>query len=524
MSEGFYFFDDARLPSEEPDERGISAEDSYNLLGQYGAFTPVFGLPSPLPGEDVPQPSIEMDPMENESHGGMFVTPDPDEGRLRYSMSLSIHNTPPGDFQMLSPGRQDTGGDCRIVDEEDCSPEAREKWLKSKSKHGTSAGRNFGDFVIKVEPGLGRARPANLVDIQKRLIAQHNATRLRKSGASTIFSSRTRPINLTPSPRTKPKPRRGTLHQQRSLDDIVDVKEEFQSIMRREEDDVRWMEQNDDDGGTEELETLKMLKRSFEQQQKSKDLSEAETIELMKVNQQIELQRRRKEAMERNNMFISSDDEEEDGSERLLRQSLYSQAAEDEHMARTTERDFVRETEVPIEKQKLGGIKKPTKGRGRKVAKTAREVEQNRREKEREKQRKKRARAANSKRAPLKGKGSKKSGKSVGPKGKKAYKSHMKAGWGGAGETLQTLMQDLIHNDFVADRQAQGDYGEAPEIHETTKEKALRALLASVPADYDTHKAKADKSDLKEASKRFGYGRVKNVDGRWKLSGMKSPL
>lgn len=523
MSEEFSFFDDVRLPSEEPDEGGISAEDNYNLLNQYGAFPPVFGLPSSFSREDMPQPSTEVDPMENESDGGMFVTPDPDEQRLRYTTPLSIHNTTPKDFQMLSPDRKDTGGDCVIIDEEDCSPESREKWSKSKTKHKTSASRNFGDVGIKAEPGLERARPADLVDIQKRLIAQHNATRLRKSGASTIFGSRTRPIDLTPPPRTKPKPRRGTLYQQRTLDDIVDVKEEFQSIMHREEDDVGWMEQNDDDGGTEELEGLKVLKRSFEQRQKSKDLSEVETIELMKVNQQIELQRRRKEAMERNDMFISSDDEE-DRNERLLRQSLYSQAAEDEHMARTTERDFIQETEAPVEKQKSGSIKKLGKGRGRKVAKTAREVEENRREKEREKQRKKRARAVNSKRAPLKGKVSKKSGKATGKKGKKEYKSHMKAGWGGAEETLQSLMQDLMHNDFVADRQAQGEYGEAPKIHETTKEKALRALLASVPADYDTHKAKADKSDLKEASKRFGFGRVKNVDGRWKLSGMKSPL
>jgi hypothetical protein len=74
--------------------------------------------------------------------------------------------------------------------------------------------------------------------------------------------------------------------------------------MRRDEDDVRWMEQNNDDGGMEELDNLKVLKSSFEQQQRSKNLSEVEAIELMRVNHQIELQRRRKEATECNNMFI----------------------------------------------------------------------------------------------------------------------------------------------------------------------------------------------------------------------------
>jgi hypothetical protein len=167
--------------------------------------------------------------------------------------------------------------------------------------------REFGDNVIKIETGLEPARPANLVEVQRRLI---------------IFGSRPRPIHLTPPPRTNPKPRRVTINQQRSLDDIIDVKEEFQCIMRRDEDDVRWMEQNNDNGGMEELENLKMLKRSFEQQQKSKNLSGVETIELMRVNHQIELQTRRKEATERNNMFISSDDEE-DGGNGFLRQPLY---------------------------------------------------------------------------------------------------------------------------------------------------------------------------------------------------------
>ena len=59
---------------------------------------------------------------------------------------------------------------------------------------------------------------------------------------------------------------------------------------------------------------------------------------------------------------------------------------------------------------------------------------------------------------------------------------------------------------------------------------ALRGVLeegpvaASVPADYDTHRVKAEKSDLLSASRRFGYGMVKACDGKWKLKGMKSPL
>jgi hypothetical protein len=527
MSEDFSFFDDARLPSETPGEAGDSAQDQYSLLNQYGAFPPISGLSSPFSREDIPQASIEADDMEIKERFRMFVTPDPDERRLRYSTSPSIHDTPAMHYQMASPDRQDIDGDCMIVDEDDCSPEARKKWLKSKVKQKTFGGRTFGDAVIKVEPGLERTRPANLIEIQKKLIAQHNATRLRKSGASTFFGSRmARAISLSQSPKRKPKPRRGTVYQQKSLDDIVDVKVEFETLMRRGKENNSWMEEQDDRiEEHDELENLKRLRQSFQKRKSAGHLSEVETIEMMKINQQIELQNRRQEAVNRLNqkeaMYVSSDDGEDDRAERLLRQSWYNQADDDDNMARTTERVLFQDAEEPVKLAKSKGNKKPTKGKGRKVAKTAREVEEKRREKAREKEWKKRARAALSKRAPPKGKASKKKKAAV----KKDHKSHMKGGWKSGGETLQALLQDLVHNDFIADRQAQGELPDAPEINETRKDKALHALLASVPDDYDTHRAKTEKSHLAKASKRFGFGRVKwIVDGSWKLKGMKSHL
>jgi hypothetical protein len=529
MSEDFSFFDDARLPSEEPDEAENSSQDNNSLLSQYGAFPPVSGSFSPFSAMGVPQPPIEIDTVDNGNYGGIFVTPEPDDTRGRLSTPVARHTTPDFTYRLPFNKKQTIDDDCMIVEEADCSPESRQLWSVSKSKPKASCKRKFGDAVIKVEPGLEPVRPANLVEIQKTLIAQHNATKLRKSGASTLFGSRmSRQISLSQSPKRKPKPRRGSVYQQKSLDDIVDVKEEFETLMRRGDGNISWMEDQDDrDEENEELENLKGLRQSFQKQQNARGLTEVETIEMMKVNQQIELRNRRHETANRLNqkevVLVSSDDDiEDEGAERLLRQSWYNQIDEDDETARTIERDLFQEAAEPAKLSISKGSKKPTKGKGRKVAKTAREVEERRREKERKKERKKRARLALSRRAPTKGKESKNSGKKA---AKKDYKSHMKGAWNGGREALHALLQDLIHNDFIADRLAQGELPDAPEINETRKDKALQALLVSAPDDYDTHRAKIDKSDLTRASKRFGFGRVKwIVDGSWKLKGMKSHL
>jgi hypothetical protein len=526
MSEEFPFFDDSRLQSVELGDAGLSAQEEYPFLNQYGVFPPISRFSSPFLSNDTPQPSVEVEFMESNNQASMFVTPEPEQGRCRLSTPVSVHSTLEVTHRSQLHKGQTLDDDCMIVEEEDCSPERHQKWSTSKSNPKTSDGKNFGNTLIKVEPGLEPAQPENLIEIQKRLISQHNAARLRISGASTVFSKRTaHPISLSQSPKRKPKPRRGTVYQPKSLDDIVDVKVEFETAMRRGEEEVNWIGQHDEDEENEEFENLKRLRQSFQRRKIEGSLTEVETVEMMKINQQIELHKRRQEAANRLNrreaISVSSDDEEDERNRGGLRQSGYNQEDEDDHMTRATERVLFQEAEETAKKPKLNGNKKPTQSR-RKVAKTAREVEKYRREKEREKERKKRARAALSKRAPLKGKKSK-AGKVTGPRAKKQHKSHMKSAWDD-GETLQTLLHGLLHNDFIADRQAQGEFPDAPEIHETRKEKALHALLASVPDDYDTHRAKTERSDLDKASKHFGHGRVKFVNGSWKVKGMKSHL
>lgn len=526
MPEEFPFFGDARLPSAEPDEARLSAQEKYSFLNQHGVFPPISGLSSPLPSNDIPQPSVEVDLMESNNHDSMFVTPEPEEGCRRLSMPVSVHSTPEVSHRSQFYKEQTLDDDRMMVEEADCSPKSRQIWLISKPAAKTSDRKGFGNTAIKAEREHERTQPDNIIEIQKRLISQHNAAGLHRSGASTLFSkSMARPVSLSQLPKRKPKPRHGTVYQPKSLDDIVDVKVEFETAMRQGEEEVNWMGQHGEDEENEELENLKRLRQSFQRRNNEGSLTDVETIEMMKINQQIELHKRRQEAANRLNlrdaMSVSSDDEEDEGDEGGLRQSRYNQEDEDDYMIQTTERVLSQEAEETAKKQKLNSNKKPIKAR-RKVAKTAREVEKNRREKEREKERKKRARAALSKRAPSKGK-KPKAGKVAGPRAKKQHKSHMKSSWDDR-ETLQTLLHDLLHSDFAADRQAQGELPDAPEIHETRKEKALHALLASVPDDYDTHRAKTERSDLDKASKHFGHGRVKFANGSWKVKGMKSHL
>jgi len=524
MSEDLSFFDNVRLPSEDPVEAGISAQDNNSLLSQHGAFPPVSGSFSPLYNADVFQPSIETDNMSEGNHDGMFVTPEPDD-----TTTAMICSTPDFDYRSPFHMRENVDDDCVIVEEADCFGKSRQLWSISKSKPTASRRGSSGDIVTKAEPRTEPPRANNLMKIQKRLMAQHNASKMRKSGASTIFGPRTaRQISLSESPKRKAKPRRGSIYQQKSLNDIVDVKVEFETLMRRRDENTSWMEEEDDKNEeNEEFENLKRLRQAFQKRQNEGSLTEVETIEMMKINQQIELRNRFQETANRLNqkevVVVSSDDEgEDDHAERLLRQSWYNQVHEDDQMARTTERDLFQDTREPSQTSKPKGSKKPTKGKGRTFAKTAREVEEKRREKEREKERKKRARAALSKRAPPKKKGAKKPGKGA---TKRDHKSHMKNGCGSGAEALHAMLQDLVHNDFIADRLAQGKLPEAPQINETRKDKALQALLVSAPNDYDTHRARYDKSDLNRASKRFGFGRVKwLVDGSWKLKGMKSSL
>lgn len=158
--------------------------------------------------------------------------------------------------------------------------------------------------------------------------------------------------------------------------------------------------------------------------------------------------------------------------------------------------------------------KKPKKKRAS-VAKTAKEVHQRNRSKvkvtkgpgfpeTKTKEGKKTKRSKTSKSAPNK----------VAEKKKTAKRAS--SGYGTSGDGSALLM-DLLHDNAIQNRMAQGDLGEAPIIGEKkSKDRMLKELIASVPTEHKRHVTN-EKKDLLQASKSFGFGKVMAKEGKWLL-------
>jgi hypothetical protein len=186
-------------------------------------------------------------------------------------------------------------------------------------------------------------------------------------------------------------------------------------------------------------------------------------------------------------------------------------------------------------------ISKPTKPR-RKVAKTAREVfkrqEEDRREKERKKKQKTkggRGRKAASKAKAIageKGKGVAKgrrsgAGNSSQPSGATLATSRSFPQRSGMDEVGQMIINDLMNSNPITERLQNPifDHGAEPEMAgRHTKTTQLQRLLANIPEGTSAKDAKTDQAKLKQASRSFGYAKVKAVDGKWLIKGMKSTL
>lgn len=159
------------------------------------------------------------------------------------------------------------------------------------------------------------------------------------------------------------------------------------------------------------------------------------------------------------------------------------------------------------------GNKRPKKKRSS-VAKTAKEVHK----KNRSKVKAKKSSGA-SKTKTKAGKNAKTSKNSKPTSVKVPEKKKTKRATGGYGTSGDgsALLMDLLHNNAMRDRIAQGDLGEAPIIRENKrKDRMLKELIASVPTEHKRHVTN-DKKDLLQASRNFGYGKVVADEGKWRL-------
>jgi SNF2 family DNA or RNA helicase len=195
----------------------------------------------------------------------------------------------------------------------------------------------------------------------------------------------------------------------------------------------------------------------------------------------------------------------------------------------------------PTEKQLNA---KPRKQRKKPLsrAKTAREVRDRQREKERENNMRKTARQAASnprgrKVAAGKGKGK---GKGKGAKSARGAKNRTSSGpeepdrhrvfsrnrRDGQDDVGQMILDDLMNHDPISDRMLNPIFnlGPEPAILGNNKQTQLQKLFANIPEGTSTRKAKSDKQQLLQASKSFGYAKVRAKDGKWLVKGMKSTL
>lgn len=93
-------------------------------------------------------------------------------------------------------------------------------------------------------------------------------------------------------------------------------------------------------------------------------------------------------------------------------------------------------------------------------------------------------------------------------------------------EIAQRILEDLIKNDPIADRVRNPIFetDAEPQMEGRNKQTQLQRLFANIPDGSSENTARCDKKKLQEASKSFGYAKVKAVDGKWLVKGMKSTL
>jgi len=90
----------------------------------------------------------------------------------------------------------------------------------------------------------------------------------------------------------------------------------------------------------------------------------------------------------------------------------------------------------------------------------------------------------------------------------------------------QRILSDLIENDPISDRVRNPvfDTSSEPQMEEKIKGTQLQRLFANIPEGSSENTARSDKRKLQEASKSFGFAKVKARDGKWLVKGMKSTL
>ena len=498
---------------------------------------------------------------------------------LRQTPALEEHSNQQASIEIDSDSDNDDDG-FEIIESSNASEAAQARWqefrpsiipatpqtpfTRIKEEHNNVNDEPIASHIpIKIPIRSQRANTAlsSTPDMEDILASQRALLNKNKVTAKT--SRKSGENLLSPSP---------TFAKKRGFEGriVAEDPEQVEAAMRAGiHDDESWMHEEPEDMAAAEMEILKEKISVLGRKEANGKINEIETLQLLQLRKYWRLQEKLKHAAKGNggrepeeqDLFVPSDfdwkemlkckreelklrekrgvtpdmdregDDDDDGGDES---SSHGYASEENFSG------MLREKPGGVG---LDGVPAPftkTKKPRKKVARDAREFFYRQDEERRAKER---ARAQKAKAKVRKGvKGGRKSlsrGKAAtGRKGKSAAKGKPAAGSSnslyenfnmndGFDEVGQMIINDLMNNDPISERLQNPIFDVEPEPDmpgRQNKQTQLQRLLANIPEGSNGREARSDRARLQEASRSFGFAKVKAVDGKWLIKGMRSTL
>jgi hypothetical protein len=437
--------------------------------------------------------------------------------------------------------------DIAMINAEDSSPNAPSRWavLRNPTVLEKSIKQEARDGVSIRLPTPVPVKPVNFQQMMAAQKAMIQGSLQKKDATKASMFGGRKSVEAESSHRRRP-----------SFAQIGDEHENAKAAMGdADDDDLSWM--NDDDvGRDEEYENLVSTRNALQRRQKNGKITQDEKLELYNIQKRIESKDRVKRAV-----ACALDEEEEEESlfvpeerEHVVERHIRDRPTKSTFQTGDSEDEgFSRMLQESISGEGLGGPgnTKQTKGRPRKKATGKRPVNAREfRQQEEAKREKERAKAQKGKRGSAAKGGGKKAAPAPKGKGKgKAANNGKAANRSGVttrSESLlrpggpnrfnnnsgqdaigQMILEDLLLNDPVNDRLNDPIFdqpAEEPIEGPQRKSSQFQKLFANIPSGGNSRAVRDDKKKLQEASRSFGYAKVRAVNGKWLVKGMKSPL
>ncbi|TVY73260.1 putative ATP-dependent helicase [Lachnellula suecica] len=412
--------------------------------------------------------------------------------------------------------------DMVMINPSEASPEAQARWSEPRDHPVVDAPESFKSEPKDGPPVKLPSQPINFAQMMAAQQAMLQGVQQKK--AASMFGASKPPADQA----------EGSHRRRSSFVQLGDEHEEANAAMRGEvrEDDDDWM--NDENAGyDEEYDILKTSCRALERKNKNGKITESEQLELTNIKSRIKSKDKVKAAVARalaqSTFDHTTGDSDDEGLLRML-----------EEQNRGGDFDGPGNTKGAKGKQQ----RKKSTGKRPQNAREYHNQTEAKREKERAKAQKAKAPTGRGgpKKAPAPPKGK---GKGRAPP-KNARGSNRRAapttrsesllrpnssfrlGRSGEDEIGQHILESLLINDPINDRLDNPIYDVDPEPEisggQQIKKTQFDVLFGNIPPGGNKSTIRDDRKKLQEASKSFGYAKVRAVNGKWLVKGMRSPL